>query len=95
MQELCRTRRYHLRTYKNVFTGKELIDFLLDKGVVEDRYVGLDFGRDLVIGDAIVHVFHEHHFHDCDFFYRLCTAADQEKKIRHSLIDEERSNLTA
>ena len=82
MDELARTRRYHLRTYKDVFTGIELIDFLLEKNLVEDRYGGLDFGRDLLIGDVIVHVSHEHHFHDCDFFYRFCTDKDIIKKKR-------------
>lgn len=84
MRELARTRRYHLRTYKDVFTGTEMINFLLEKGLIDDRYAGLDFGRDLLIGDVIVHVSHEHHFHDCEFFYRFCTQGDFRKKQRSS-----------
>jgi hypothetical protein len=77
---IAKTKRYHLRTYRDVFTGTQLIDYLMERGLAEDRYHGLDYGRDLLMGDLIVHVSHEHHFHDCGYFYRFCTKADAKRK---------------
>ena len=88
-----------VRTYRDVFTGSTLIDYLMERGLAADRYRGLDFGRDLLMGDLIVHVSHEHHFHDCGYYYRFCTPADAKRKMssmeRRGSISVARAGSTA
>ncbi len=61
--------------YQDVFTGGELIDWLLDVGLIKERSEGVLYGRKLLEGSVIEHVTNKHHFLDMTYFYRSVPAA--------------------
>jgi len=63
--------RYHFRTFENVFTGTELVDWLLQRGLVNSREDGTNYGDILLRGQVIEHVLQEHYFYDDDYFYHI------------------------
>ena len=63
--------RYHLRVYENVFTGTELVDWLLTKQLVNSREDAVNYGDILLQGQIIEHAFQEHNFHDENYFYQI------------------------
>ncbi|XP_065897494.1 lysosomal cholesterol signaling protein-like isoform X2 [Dysidea avara] len=71
IRELPSTKSYHLRTFQNVFTGSELVDWLLQRGLVNSREDGVNYGDILLRGQVVEHVLQEHYFHDDDYFYHV------------------------
>eukprot|EP00808_Paulinella_micropora_P001166 g75009.t1 len=65
-----KTRTYHLKSYPNVFTGTELVDFLLKEGM-RNRAKAVQVGEQLRSGGVFDHVLSEHKFKDEQVFYRL------------------------
>ena len=63
--------RYHLRTYEDVFTGTELVDWLINKQLVNSREDAVSYGEILLKGQVIEHVLQEHYFHDENYFYHI------------------------
>ena len=68
--------RYRLREYKQVFTGTDMCDWLLEVGLSHDRGEAIEYGRTLVIGHITRHVTNEHHFHDMPYFYQFIEDDD-------------------
>ncbi len=68
----CFMHRFLLRTYDTVFSGVDLVDWLVRKGVVKDREAGVQYGESLLVGRVVAHVSNEHYFHDEPYFYRFC-----------------------
>ncbi|EDO43618.1 predicted protein [Nematostella vectensis] len=68
---LVSDKRYRLRTYKNVFRGDQMVDWLLDCGLVEDRPAAVHYGNSLLLGRIIEHVTKEHAFYDRPYFYKF------------------------
>ncbi|KAL8621302.1 hypothetical protein ACOMHN_008127 [Nucella lapillus] len=66
---ICRDGRFRLRRYQKVFTGKELCDWLMGAGLVEDKVEAVRYGRQLLLGRVIAHVTGVHHFQCSTFFY--------------------------
>lgn len=64
-------KHYVLSKYRNVISGHDMVEFLLESGLATSRQEGVQFGRDLLSGRIIEHVANEYHFYDFDFFYRL------------------------
>jgi len=62
---------YHFRTFQDVFTGVELIDWLMERGLVNSREDGTSYGDILLRGQVIEHVLQEHYFHDDNYFYHV------------------------
>lgn len=73
--------RWRLKTYRSVFIGKELVDWLIRVGLAHDRSEALRYGRHLLDGRLIRHIRNEHHFHDRPFFY---TFQSEESKRRYN-----------
>lgn len=69
--ELERTLTYGLRKYKKVFTGKSLVDWIVEQGIKGDRNSAEMLGRTLLLRGAFGHVKGEHHFYDEGYFYRF------------------------
>ena len=63
--------RYLLRVYESVFTGSDLVDWLLEKNVVKTREDAVQYGYSLLQGRVLAHVSEEHYFHDEPYFYRF------------------------
>ena len=63
--------RYRFHKFENVFTGTELVDWLLQRGLVSSREDGVNYGDILLRGQVIEHVLQEHYFYDDDYFYHI------------------------
>src|SRR5699024_6213775 len=67
-------REQHLNNHSNdlqVFSGRRLIDWLLQKRLVTSREEGLEFGRRLLYGRVLEHITREHFFCDNTYYYRF------------------------
>lgn len=53
--QLIQDRKYHLKTYKECFVGKEFVDWLITKGEARSRADAVDLGRQLVDAGVISH----------------------------------------
>ncbi|XP_072179487.1 lysosomal cholesterol signaling protein-like [Diadema setosum] len=70
--------KYHLRTYRNVFRGSDLVDWLLEVGLAEGRSEATAYGTRLLLGQLLEHTHQEHHFHDSGLFYRFLLDEEEE-----------------
>ena len=76
MECYCVVRRYHLKKYESVFTGSELVDWLIERELVNSREEGIEYGHSLMLGRVIAHVSNEHYFHDEAYFYKFLEKCD-------------------
>ena len=63
--------RFRLKLFRQVFTGQELVDWLLRRGLAADRTEAVKYGRRLVEGRVVRHLRQQHHFHDRGLFSQL------------------------
>ena len=59
-----------------MFTGAELVDWLLIRNLVATRQEGVSYGNALLLGRVIEHVHNEHYFHDASFFYQFTGVSE-------------------
>ena len=52
---MIKDRKYHLKSYKRCFVGKELVDWLVANNEATDREEGLRIGRELLEAGCIHH----------------------------------------
>ena len=64
-------RRHHFKSYSECFIASELIDVLMESGLVESRAHGLFIGRLLNHKQLIRHVIDAHPFSDDYLFFRF------------------------
>jgi hypothetical protein len=65
-------RTYHLKVYKDCFTGKDAVDCMLALGVTTTRQDAVLLGRSLMYEYFLfAHVTGDHPFEDSDLFYRF------------------------
>ncbi|XP_063964383.1 lysosomal cholesterol signaling protein-like [Lytechinus pictus] len=83
-------RKYHLRTYKNVFRGSDLVDWLLEVGLAEGRIEASNYATRLLLGRILEHTHQEHHFHDNGLFFRFIEDEEEGGGIRDEM--EENGN---
>ena len=66
-------RRWHMRMYKNCFTGIDLTTWLLRSfGDVDSRENARQLGNELMKSGLFVHVTRKHEFRDGNFLYQMC-----------------------
>ncbi|BFY97764.1 hypothetical protein BsWGS_00803 [Bradybaena similaris] len=70
-REIVRDRRFQYRTFKNVFTGTAMCDWLIRAGLATDRDTSVAYGRRLLLGRVITHTSGEQNFHDAPYFYQF------------------------
>ncbi|ESO88023.1 hypothetical protein LOTGIDRAFT_126759 [Lottia gigantea] len=75
-EAILKNLRYRLRTYRDVFTGTDLCDWLIQVGLAHTRHEALEYGRHLIMGRILAHVTGEHFFHDQPYFYRFISTED-------------------
>ena len=63
--------RYYLKKYESVFSGSELVDWLIERELVNSREEAVEYGHSLMLGRVIAHVTNEHYFHDENYFYKF------------------------
>nr|XP_033484281.1 rap guanine nucleotide exchange factor 3 isoform X1 [Epinephelus lanceolatus] len=80
---LIRDRKYHLKTYRQCCSGKELVDWLMKQNdCLQSRSQAVGMWQVLVDEGILVHVKHELNFHDKDTqFYRF---QDSEFSLSHT-----------
>ncbi|CAL4069876.1 unnamed protein product, partial [Meganyctiphanes norvegica] len=69
IKDIVRDRKWRLKTLSSVFSGNDLIDWLLMVGLAYDRQDATKYGRRLLQGGIISHIDRLHHFHDQPLFY--------------------------
>ncbi|CAJ1084561.1 rap guanine nucleotide exchange factor 3 isoform X1 [Xyrichtys novacula] len=79
---LIRDRKYHLKTYRQCCSGKELVDWLMKQNEgLQMRSQAVGMWQVLVDEGILIHVKHELNFHDKDTqFYRF---QDSESGLNH------------
>ena len=60
-----------MKLFRHVFTGQEMVEWLLRRGLAADRTEAIKYGRRLVDGRVVRHLRQQHHFHDRHLFYQL------------------------
>ncbi|KAK0053996.1 integral membrane protein GPR155-like isoform X2 [Biomphalaria pfeifferi] len=76
IRDIVRDRRFRYQTFKKVFTGTALCDWLMRVGLASDRSEAVSYGRHLVLGRVITHLTSEHNFHDAPYFYKFLDTFD-------------------
>ena len=69
METLVRDVRHGLITYKAVFRGKDLIDWINEADLVSNRQDGVNYCRNLIKGRVLRHVDNYLDFYDDNFLY--------------------------
>ncbi|KYN09636.1 hypothetical protein ALC57_18156, partial [Trachymyrmex cornetzi] len=64
---MCRRRL--LRVYRGVFSGTDLVNWLLEVGIVDNREDAVRYGRCLLESRVLQHVDGTHHFYDQNLLY--------------------------
>lgn len=64
---MCRRRL--LKVHKGVFSGSDLVNWLLEVGIVNSREEAVQYGRCLLDSRVLQHVDGTHHFYDQNFLY--------------------------
>ena len=59
------------QVYTDVFAGEQLVSWLINVGLVEDREEGVEYGGRLLLGRVLEHIDKRRSFHDRDYLYRL------------------------
>ena len=54
-----------------MFSGKDMVDWLIERGIVNNREDAVQYGQSLLLGRVIAHVQGEHYFHDFPYFYEF------------------------
>ncbi|XP_076756400.1 integral membrane protein GPR155 homolog anchor [Xylocopa sonorina] len=64
---ICRRRM--LKVYKGVFTGIDLVNWLLEAGIAQNREEAVEYGRSLLESRVLQHIDGTHHFCDQNLLY--------------------------
>ena len=76
-----RDRKFRMKTFKQCFVGREIVDALVNKGVVSTRKEAVQFGRTLAKElDLFEHVTGDHAFCDEYLFFRFNDSGVQQDK---------------
>lgn len=78
--DIVATHKSGLNTYENVFTGVAFCDWIIDRGLVNDRTEAEIYGNNLLIGRVLHHVTHRHYFYDRHYLYMF-----EEPKTCHKI----------
>ena len=59
------------RCYEDVFTGEDLVSWLINVGLAEDRTDAVEYGSKLVLGRVMEHIDKRRSFYDRSYLYRF------------------------
>ncbi|XP_057326754.1 integral membrane protein GPR155 [Microplitis mediator] len=68
-QRISNCRRRLLKVYEGVFSGSDLVDWLLEQRLVQNREEAVQYGRCLLESRVLHHIDGTHHFHDKNILY--------------------------
>lgn len=58
-----------MKTYTNVFSGIDFVDWLIEVGLARDRIEAVNYARHLIEGKVLRHINSVHHFYDRNLLY--------------------------
>ena len=70
-------RKYHFKTYKQCFVGKEAVDYLVQSGAAANRQDAVELGRALQATYLFEHVTRDHLFADDYLFFRFLDPGER------------------
>ncbi|KAL6068796.1 YHS domain-containing protein [Balamuthia mandrillaris] len=82
VDSLIGDRKRNLKTHRNVFVGKEFVDWLIEKGEAKTREEAVTMGQDLINCGYVHHVSDSHGFKDDNLFYRFRQGEAKKTKIK-------------
>lgn len=68
-QRISNCRRRLLKVYEGVFSGSDLVNWLLEQRLVQNREEAVQYGRCLLESRVLHHIDGTHHFHDKNILY--------------------------
>nr|CAI5834013.1 unnamed protein product [Callosobruchus analis] len=68
-ETIATDRRWRLKIYKNVFTGEQFVDWLIEVGLARDRIEAVNYARHLIEGKVLRHINSVYHFYDRNLLY--------------------------
>ncbi|XP_022237952.1 integral membrane protein GPR155-like [Limulus polyphemus] len=71
IQQLPKDITWKNRTFKSVFSGKQLVDWLIKVGLAHNCYEAEEYGQKLLNGRVIRHIRDAHYFYDSPFLYEF------------------------
>ena len=74
LETLVRDVRHGLISYKAVFRGKDLIDWIIEADLVSNRQDGITYCRNLVRGRVLRHIDNYLDFYDDNFLYTFARS---------------------
>lgn len=63
--------RYIFHSYDSVFTGIDMVEWLLNERIVNNVEEAVDYGQTLLEGRIVSHVSGEHNFHNDNYYYKF------------------------
>eukprot|EP00045_Choanoeca_perplexa_P011569 m.123417 g.123417 ORF g.123417 m.123417 type:complete len:188 (+) comp15678_c0_seq2:1849-2412(+) len=76
---MVKDRRYKLKSYKKVFRGCDLVSFLIEEGLADERDEAVLVGKQLMTSGLFEHVHRDHWLEDGVLFYRFCVSMNDEE----------------
>ncbi len=70
-------RKYHLKTYRQCFVGREAVDYLVQSGAAPTRSEAVELGRALQTTYLFEHVTRDHPFADDYLFFRFLDKGER------------------
>ncbi|KAK4878682.1 hypothetical protein RN001_011188 [Aquatica leii] len=70
-QEIAKDKRWRIKVYKNVFSGRKFVDWLIEVGLARDRTEAVNYARHLIEGRVLKHINGVYHFHDRNLLYKF------------------------
>lgn len=68
-REIAGDKRWRIKIYRNVFTGHQFVDWLIEVGLARDRGEAVNYARHLIEGKVLKHINSVYHFYDRNLLY--------------------------
>lgn len=68
-RDIQRSKRWRLKVYEDVFSGRKFVDWLIEVGLARDRTEGVNYARHLIEGRIVRHINEIYHFYDKNLLY--------------------------
>jgi len=76
--------RFTFKTYRNVFKGTALVNWVLENGLVKQRSDAIKYCNQLLLGRVIQHSMQRYYFYDLPYIYQFVTASNDTSSMSES-----------
>lgn len=70
-EQIARDKRWRIKVYRCVFSGRKFADWLIEVGLARDRTEAVNYARHLIEGRVLKHINGVYHFHDRNLLYKF------------------------